>query len=196
MSCAERIRKGALTWCQTPNWGRIGRWAGCQLAASWRTVLDAAQMASTNTFTDLYNQCSTWRKHLHRSYPKFPDINEVIDCAMWEQFCNGITTEREMFRAVTVAVRRHVRSEIRQWKVAERCADELFRSMPTSGVEQIDAAIDRLGIAQQLAVVPVPAQARAWAERASHDDAQLISDAERMAGRRWAITARKVLANA
>jgi hypothetical protein len=193
MSCVRKIRNRPLTWCHTPNWVRIGSESHCQLAASWQAVLDAAHMDSHSTFNEFYDHCVGWRTHLCRSFPGFADIEEVIGLSMWEHFSRGVTNERAMFRAVSVDVRRYVRHEARQTNLGRRLHYEATNHVET---DPINDAINRLGIAQQLAKVGVPAKAQAWAEHALSDRPMPISDAERIAGRRWAVTASKALADA
>jgi len=152
-------------------------------------------MDPNDTFTDLYNNCVAWRRHLHRSYRAFADIDSVIGLSMWEHFCNGVTSERELFRVVSVDVRRYVRREHREWAVVERLRFGAGEQPRWSSRDSIETAIDRLGIAQQMSAVPVPAKAQAWAAHVVSDTPTRISDAERIAGLRWAKTARKALAN-
>lgn len=193
MSRPEQTRNRSLTWCQTPNWTRILSELGCQLATSWQAVLDAAHMDSHNTFNEFYDQCVGWRTHLCRSFATFSDIEAVIGLSMWEHFSRGVTDERVMFRAVSVDVRRYVRQEARQNNIGRRLRFEATNQIATDAISD---AIVRLGVAQQLANVDVPAKAQAWAQHALSDTPHPISDAERIAGRRWAATARKVLADA
>ena len=194
MSRNRKIRKRVVTWCQASHRNRKWRFWRCQLAASWHVVLDDTAMANHSDFQDFYEQCSAWRKHMQRTFPTFSDIDAEIQLSMWEHYSNGVTNEQEMFRRVSVDVRRYVRGEARQSAIACRLRELQPDTMFFNGEDdRICQLVEAVTNTQRLAKVAVPDAAQAWVVHASAATFSPISGAERMAGRRWAKRARKAL---
>lgn len=196
MNLARSFRKGAVTWRNAADCVCIALGLRRNVATRLRPVLDSAAMSKNGDFHDFYTQCRGWSIHLIRTYPTFDDIEAVIAASIWEHYSSGVDDEREMFRRVRVDVRRHVRTEARQSDIRQRLRHSEDHSRISSRNDEIDDALDAIATVQRLAKIDVPAAVRPWVEHVSAEVKVPIPHAQRMAGRRWAENARKVLANA
>lgn len=163
----------------------------CHLAASWGVDLDDRPMSKHNEFNDLYQQCSNWRRFLLRRWGGFPDIGAEIDASMWEHFCAGVTTERDLFRVVTVDVRRYVRREARVPKLKHR-----LRMSQLPPVDEVEAIVDRVAALQMVERVEIPSRARPWLSRRLGDTDTDVPVVDQVYARRWAQRTRRVLSHA
>jgi len=166
------------------------------MATGLHPVLDSASMSKNGDFHDFYAQCRGWSLHLVRTYPTFDDIESVIAVSIWEHYSAGVDDEREMFRRVRVDVRRHVRTEARQSDIRKALSHVDSHGANRNRNDAINDAIDAISTSQRLAKLDVPDAAAAWVEHVSAAVRVPIPAQQRMAGLRWARTARKALVDA
>ena len=197
MRMRRDFRKGALSWCQALTGKRIAGFWQRRLAALWHVVSDARLMSNNDTYSDferLAARCEAWIRHLKRTWSRFDDVDAEIQLSMWQHYSQGVREERDMFRLVSNDVRRFCRREKRQWNIVTRLCEKTPTD-PTYHSETEIEIVDRLGNAQMVAKLSIPTKARPWVD-SQCGVGPMVSPSERMAGRRWANQACKVLAHA
>ena len=193
----QDFRKSAVSWCQARSGRRIASFWQCRLAALWQVVSDARVMSNNDTYSDFKafaDRCEAWIRHLKRTWSSFDDIDAEIQLSMWQHYSQGVCEERDMFRLVSNDVRRFCRREMRQWDIAVRLSTQT-RTAVDYALDPGTQVVEQLGNAQLVAKLSIPAKAQPWVDNQCGVGAT-VSPSERMAGRRWANQARKVLAHA
>ena len=202
MTRTRNSRKGPLSWCQAPTCTPDRpRWHS-KLAARLRRVFHARHMtrqhsnlspttATDGDFDDFFNRCEAWRRHVLKMWSRFDDVDAEIAASMWKHWTDGVRDERRMFSLVCVDVRRFCRREARV-----SASEQRFGQMAAvRSLAPIDVLVDQIAREELVSKITIPDKARPWAEhRCGYRDS--ISDAERVAGYRWARRTRKVLAHA
>lgn len=125
-----------------------------------------------------------WRRELRRRWRFLPDLEAEMRAAVWEQLVLGRSDQAELFAAACVAVRRAVRREQRQYRLALlRFAD--------GAADPFDELVERVDAERVARGLTIPSKAERWVEVKTVGGR--ASRAEMVIGRRWANSVRSDL---
>lgn len=154
------------------------------------TATDAA------AFWRLWEDCEPWRRFLLRRHWAVEDAAAEIQAAAWERFVAGGATQRDLFAAASVRLRRVTRHQARRQATTARnprggfVEDHEF--WPTFGDDGgITDLVEQIAAEAILADVEIPARVRPWVRRVT--GGPTVTDLDMWYGRSWASRTRTQL---